>query len=499
MNNRVPEGELEATVSMSPFPGPSIAALCSSNFNKNSMSDFHLDDTIGALASAAGGAGRGIIRISGPASVTSVSGLFQPADKHRWQSANCAMTHTGVLRLDAIRAPIPVVLYLWPGVRSYTGQRLLEIHAVGSPPLLEAILVELFRRGVRPAAPGEFTLRAFLSGRIDLVQAEAVLGVIDAADTADLRAALRQLAGGVSGRIARLSSDLLDILADLEAGLDFADEGIQFISREEFVRRISAAEAEIDDVLAQCDSRMESTGRMRVVLAGLPNAGKSTLFNALIGRDAALVSRTAGTTRDYLCSPVDWEGMAVELVDTAGWEENDAAVASPEGVSQAAGALGRSQWERADLILWCSACDLSPREQERDFRLLHSRRRAGRAILVVRTKGDLHPNGPAACLTVCAASGAGLAELVAECVRTLGGPHGGSSGLIGTTTARCRESLVHSRQSLSAARSAAEQHMGDELVALEIRETSEHLGRILGTVYTNDILDRVFSRFCIGK
>ena len=298
---------------------------------------------------------------------------------------------------------LPVLLYLWPTRRSYTGQPVVEIHAPGSPPLLEAVLADLFQRGVRPAAAGEFTLRAFLSGRIDLVQAEAVLGVIDAADTQHLTAALRQLAGGVSGRIARLRDGLMDLLADLEAGLDFVDEDIQFISRDEVVRRISAAEVEVDELLAQCESRMQSTGRVRVVLAGLPNAGKSTLFNALVGREAALISRTAGTTRDYLRGTVDWQGLAVELIDTAGWEgegagERGSAAEEPvragwDGISQAAHALGQNQWEQADLIIWCSACDLEPRERQLEAQLLASLRRDGRPLLVVRTKADLDPTG----------------------------------------------------------------------------------------------------------
>jgi tRNA modification GTPase len=468
---------------------------------------FQLDDTIGALACAAGAAARGIIRVSGPAAVTSVDVLFQAADEHQWKSARFASVHAGVLRLTAIRVPLPVLLYLWPTGRSYTGQPIVEIHAPGSPPLLEAVLADLFERGVRPASAGEFTLRAFLAGQIDLVQAEAVLGVIDAADTQHLAAALRQLAGGVSGRIAHLRNGLMDLLADMEAGLDFVEEDIQFVSRDEIVHRISAAEVEIDELLAQCDSRMQSTGRVRIVLAGLPNAGKSTLFNGLVGRDAALISRTAGTTRDYLSGTLDWQGLAVELIDTAGWEgewQRDIAAQDPmeaaqAGISQAAHTLGQNQWQQADLIIWCSACDLEPSEEQLEADLLASLRRDGRPLLFVRTKADLDPPERTVGLAVSAVRRHGLTELATECVRTLSGPRGGSSDLIGSTAARCRESLAHSRQSLARARLAAESRTGDELTAIEVREALDHLGHILGTVYTDDILDRIFSRFCIGK
>jgi tRNA modification GTPase len=466
-----------------------------------------LDDTIGALASAAGPAGCGIIRVSGPATVASVGGFFEPTDEGRWKSARVAAAHRGLLRLAAVSAPLPVCVYLWPTGRSYTGQPVAEIHAPGSPPLLEAILADLFERGVRPAAAGEFTLRAFLSGRIDLVQAEAVLGVIDAADADHLKSALRQLAGGVSARIGRLRDGLIDLLADLEAGLDFVDEDIQFVSRDETCRRIAAAEDELDDLLAQCDSRMQSTGKVRVVLAGLPNAGKSTLFNALLGRDAALVSRTAGTTRDYLSGTTDWHGLAVELIDTAGWQRHQESERPAEalkdlpskGISQAAQDLGQNQWQQADLVVWCSACDLELSERQREAELLAALHRDGRPLVFVHTKSDLTASSRDVGLAVSAISRQGLAELTTECVRMLSGPSGRSSDLIGTTAARCRESLAHSRESMSRARLAAEGSTGDELLAVEIREVLDHLGRILGTVYTDDILDRIFSRFCIGK
>jgi tRNA modification GTPase len=457
---------------------------------------FQLDDTIGALATAPGGAGRGVIRVSGPAAVASVDGVFRPTDEGRWKSARLASAHAGVLQLSALETPVRVLLYRWPAGRSYTGQSIIEIHAPGAPPLLEAILADLFARGVRPAVAGEFTLRAFLSGRIDLVQAEAVLGVIDAADAGHLRSALRQLAGGVSGRIARLRDGLLDLLADLEAGLDFVDEDIQFVSSDDVAGRIAQAEQEVDGLLAMCESRMQSTGWARIVLAGLPNAGKSTLFNALVGREAALVSCTAGTTRDYLRARIDWHGMAVELLDTAGWEQDHA---DQTDISQAARALGQEQWGHADLIVWCSASDVTAAERELENELLEPLRRQERPHLVVRTKADLQAGTLGDSLAVSGVNRQGLAEFAAACVRTLTVPRSGSSDFIGTTAARCLESLTHARQILARARAAVAGQQGDELLAVELREAVDHLGRIVGAVYTDDILDRIFSRFCIGK
>lgn len=456
--------------------------------------NFQLDDTIAALASAAGPAGRGIVRLSGPEAVSCVAKFFDADQPERWKAMQSAAVHRGTLRLPGLRSSLPVLVNVWPGTRSFTGQPIIEIHAPGSPPLLEAVLAEVFERGIRPAGPGEFTARAFFSGRLDLVQAEAVLGVIDAGDEQSLERALRQLAGGISGALARVRGDLMDLLADLEAGLDFVDEDISFISTDEVCRRIAVAEVALDELLTQCESRIQSAGRRRIVLAGLPNAGKSTLFNALLERNMALVSAAAGTTRDYLRGQANWSGLAVELVDTPGWEE------LPDGIMRQAYELGQDQWEQADLIVWCSACDFAASARRREAEIVESLNRKSRSNFLVRTKADLdEASQNDDVLAVSALTGHGLPELIAECARMLGSPQATSGEMIGTTAARCRESLVHGRESLSRGRQTAESGSGDELVALEIRETLEALGRVLGVIYTDDVLDRIFSRFCIGK
>jgi tRNA modification GTPase len=468
------------------------------------MSHFQLDDTIGALASAPSAAGRGIVRVGGPEVVQMMDPIFVPADASCWKSARFAAAHFGELHLTALRMPVPVLVYAWPTRHSYTGQPIVEIHAPGSPPILETILSDLFAAGVRPAVAGEFTLRAFLNGRIDLVQAEAVLGVVDALDTRRLTTALRQLAGGISESIVQLRSGLLDLLADLEAGLDFVEEDIQFVSRGELSRRLADAEREVGRLLLHSQSRTQSTGRARVVLAGLPNAGKSTLFNALAGRNAALVAATSGTTRDYLRATLVWSGITIELVDTAGWESAgiDQAIEQPTqelGISRAAQSLRESQWDEADLVVWCSACDQTAAARIREETILERLHRDGRRLLLLHTKADLKPAGITAGLAVSAVDRSRITEMVEECVGKLAGSAGEESDMIGTTAARCRESLFHCHESLSRARVAVDSLLGDELLVVEIREAVDHLGRILGAVYTDDILDRIFSRFCIGK
>lgn len=455
---------------------------------------FDLDDTIAALASPPGPAARGILRVSGSETRRVLDELFEPDEPRRWQSARRAARHPGHVRLDEAGPPVPAAVHLWPTRRSYTGQPMAEVHTIGSPPLLEAILGNLHARGARPARAGEFTLRAFLAGRIDLTQAEAVLGVIDADDHAELATALKQLAGGVSGRIGEVRGDLLNLLADLEAGLDFVEDDIEFIAPEQLCNRLSASRDGLNALLDQAAERMQSTGRRRVVLAGLPNAGKSTLFNALLQTDAALVSEVQGTTRDYLAAQLDWNGLALELIDTAGWES------AAEEIMQQAQHLRGEQLDRADLIVWCTPADADRSLREADARLVADLHQQGRPVLAVQTRVDLAATSQDAMVFgVSAPNGRGLDELLNRIGDFLTDRTRGGRQLLGTTAARCRDSLENAIRALDEARRAAEAGLGEELVAIEVRDALDHLGRILGEVYTDDILDRIFSRFCIGK
>jgi len=450
---------------------------------------FDLHDTIAALSSAPGAARRGIIRISGAEAKSCLDQLFDADSPECWQQSKVPRRHLGQFHIRAIDRSIPLAVYLWPASRSYTGEPMAELHAPGSPPLLEAMLAELYAGVVRPARAGEFTLRAFLAGKIDLIQAEAVLGVIDADDQPQLESALKQLAGGISDRISRLRDQLLSLLADLEAGLDFADEDIEFVDNPKLVAALRAAQAQLTQLLNQAVERMRSTGARRVVLAGNANAGKSTLFNALLGRSAALVSPVAGTTRDYLSAEIEWRGMAIELFDTAGCQA-DATGPLREGIAQR-----DEQLRRADLILWCNPIDLQV-DQSSEFLTASS---SDCPILAVRTKSDLQATTPADELYVSGATGLGIEELIDAVVRQLSESASSAGELLGTTSARCRDSLSGACAALERAMEIAEAAAGEELLAIEIRDALDELGKICGAVYTDDILDRIFSKFCIGK
>ena len=468
--------------------------------------DLSVDQPIAALASPPGGSARGIVRVSGNNIRNVLAGWFEPQDIDAWNSAKSARSHAGIIRMKGETRPmeIPVQVLLWPNRRSYTGQPVIEIHMPGSPCLLEAVLNEVYRHGARPARPGEFTLRAFLAGKLDLLQAEAVLGVIDANDQAELETALSQVAGGISTKHSNLRRDLLELLADLEAGLDFIEEDIEFVSRQDVIDRLSQSRQFVDGLVRQTVERMQSRVRPQVVLAGLPNAGKSTLFNKLAGSNLALVSPERGTTRDFLTRAVNWNGLSFDLIDTAGWE------ADAQGIAADAQQKRISQLSRANLVIWCTSASLSDVERAFDDELLTNQQDKTSSTIRLITKSDLVPS--TACETkesttvhcdtvrISALSEAGLAEFEVALRRHLSNGHGRSSQWLGMTSARCRETLDSLANALERCeRAARAPSVGDELIAVDLREALDHLGVILGVIYTDDLLDRVFSKFCIGK
>jgi tRNA modification GTPase len=441
------------------------------------------NDTIAAVATPSGPALRGIVRLSGPRAWPIAQDGFQPESD--WPPPRYPEMRPGELRIDGLRPMVPAMLALWPAPRTYTGQAIAEIHVVGCLPILDRLLAQCLARGARHAEPGEFTLRGFLSGRIDLTRAEAVLGVIEAANPAQLDAALQQLAGGLSGPILALRDHLLDVAAELEANLDFSDEpDVDAVERAALATELEQSARELSTLARRLDERGRSEGYPRVVLVGPPNAGKSRLFNALLGRDRAIVSPQAGTTRDYLTGLCDCEGLAVELVDTAGIEEGR------DDVGAEAQEHRLRQADGADLLLGCrpAAWGSHPDEGIGD-----------RRTLLVYTRCDEAGVGvPADALATSALTGAGLGELRSAISRALGSG-GSEENLPAGTSARCRGSILRAEAALQSAAESLRVGGGDELVSFDVRLAAEELGKVVGSVVTDDILDRIFSRFCIGK
>ena len=443
-------------------------------------------DTIAAVSSPPGFGFRGVVRLSGPSAWPVALAGFA-ADREPPAPRRPSRV-TGSYRLERLRPPLPASLLLWPGPRTYTGQPLAEIHTVGAPPLLQLLLAHCLMRGARVAEPGEFTLRAFLSGRIDLTRAEAVLGVIDARSPAQLDAALGQLAGGLASPIVALRDRLLDALAHLEANLDFVDEpDVNDLGRVELAEHLLHGSATTASLADRLRGRDRPDAHPTVVLVGPPNAGKSRLFNALLGQPRALVSPQPGTTRDYLSALLDCDGIFVVLVDTAGEET---ASSSIDALAQS---LRADQAARADLLLDCMPADAST----------ICSMSTNTPALRVLTKSDLatsplppHDSFP---LTSSATGRAGLETPGGLAIASTLAASTTSGDLPTTTGARCRESLDRASLALATAAESLANGAGDELVSVDLRHAIDELGKVVGAVVTDDILDLIFRRFCIGK
>jgi tRNA modification GTPase len=438
-------------------------------------------DTIVALATPAGPGGRAVVRISGPearrvATSIGATATFPERKQTSYES--------GQVQLPFLDASLSAEFYSWPAPNSYTGQDVVEIHVLSSPPLVELLVAALLQSGARAAGPGEFTLRAFLAGKLDLTRAEAVLGIIEAGDRAELKLALGQFAGGVARPLQALRDDLLDLLADVEAALDFADEDIAFVGEDEQLKRIGRALARLTLLGRQVDERGLADRPFRIVFVGRPNAGKSSLFNALSGRTAALVSPEPGTTRDYLVQPIDLGGVRAELVDTAGWQLPTNSIGAQSDL------LGREQAGRADLLLLCIAAGNELTTEE--VQLLNQPRPP---VVGVATKCDLASAADGLCATsVVSGFGLGLLRSVLTertAVRV--------EPPLAPSLSRCRHHVEACLAGLRRAHTLVLERMPPELLALELRAALDQLGEIAGTVYSDDLLDRIFSRFCIGK
>ncbi len=453
------------------------------------------DDTIVAIGTASGGSVRGMVRLSGPQVIACLEECFQPSDAavQLAEISEPSVSAGAIAVTPAIS--LPCDLFLWPTQRSYTRQPSAEVHTIGSPPLLQQLLSRLCECGARLAEPGEFTLRAFLAGRLDLTQAEAVLGVIDAQSTDDLEHSLSQLAGGLSQPLQQLREELLRLLAELEAGLDFVEEDIEFISNQQMRTQLASALALVEEASDQLSNRESATHLPRVVLSGAPNAGKSSLFNALVnryglsdGRQRALVSEQSGTTRDFVAAAVRIDELTFQLVDTAGLET----ASQRNSIVQIAQQMTESQRQQAALVVHCVDAtdkpDASPSLTSDE--------------VLVLTKSDLTDSVPqrfASALACSSVTGDGLADLASLIRAELASTAAESPTSLQLTANRCSESLTNARTSLARALELVESDGGEELIAAEVRDALHALGQVVGTVYTDDILDRIFSQFCIGK
>lgn len=404
--------------------------------------------------------------------------------------------------LDGEGRPLDHGLALYfPAPRSFTGEEVLELHGHGGPVVMELLLERVLALGARLARPGEFTLRAFLHGKLDLTQAEAVADLVDAATREAARGALRSLEGALSHRVRELADTLAEARVHLEASLDFPDEELETLREGELLGRLegcrSALEALLEEARRSCRLR---EGAM-VALAGRPNVGKSSLLNRLTGEELAIVTERPGTTRDLLRGRLEVGGLAVELVDTAGLREAEDP-AEREGVRRAWGVV-----ERADhlLLVVDDAEALPSGELAPADRALLARFPADLPLTLVRNKIDLSGRSPGMTgseegpweVAVSARTGAGLEALQEHLARVLGGRSGAESGFLARR--RHVEALEGALEALDGGLKRYHAHRLPELLAEDLRLAHARLGEITGAFTSEDLLDRIFAGFCIGK
>jgi tRNA modification GTPase len=455
---------------------------------------FATDDTIVAIATPAGRGALGVVRLSGPRALDVAGALL--ACGAELQPRHATLTR---LTSDAGTGSVDeVVATFFPAPHSYTGEHVVEITGHGSPVLLQTMLQRAIATGARLAEPGEFTLRSFLNGKRDLVQSEAVADLIDAATPLQARLAFDQLEGTLTNRIATIDARLFDLIARLEASLDFPDEGFHFIEPGRAVAEIDGVIAALDDLL-----RGAAAGRMiregaTVVISGRPNAGKSSVFNELAGAQRAIVTPIPGTTRDLVTENLNIDGIAVTLVDTAGWRETFDLVES-EGVSR-----GNQARRIADLVLL--VLDGSEPLAEADLELLAETAAASRIVVINKSdlRSDLSfaeatPSVLSNGLHVSALTGDGFDRLRHAISRALVGdeplrdaaPISNARHI--SLLERCRLSLVAAREGASTA------NVPEEFLLSDLQAARALLDEVVGRRTSEDVLRHIFERFCIGK
>ncbi|HEU0277456.1 MAG TPA: tRNA uridine-5-carboxymethylaminomethyl(34) synthesis GTPase MnmE [Rhodanobacteraceae bacterium] len=441
-------------------------------------------DTIAAIATPNGRGGLGVVRVSGPAApavAVALCGVLPPPRHARLatfrDAAGVAIDHG-------------LVLY-FPAPHSFTGEAVLELHAHGSPVVLTALVRRACELGARPAHAGEFSERAFLNGKLDLVQAEAVADLIAARSDLQARAAVRSLEGEFSRRVRALAATLVRLRVEVEAAIDFAEEASESASRPLLERLFADAAAQHAALLAAAGRGVRLTDGLVAVLVGAPNVGKSSLLNALAGSDRAIVTALPGTTRDVLREALDFDGVEVTLVDTAGLREATDAIEG-EGIRRA-----RAELARADVVLAVVEHAWVPATWPELAGVPATAPR-----IVVINKIDLDAAAPArlevggdVVVRLSALTGAGLDLLRAELRRMAGGV-----GAEGAFSARARhlDGLRRARAHLDRARHALA-HASPELVAEDLRLAQQALGEITGAFTSEDLLGAIFSTFCIGK
>ena len=455
-----------------------------------------LEDTIAAIATPLGEGGIAIIRISGIKAVNVGDSVFQPLSKAKNHLANSKShtIHYGYIYLNKQRLD-EVMVSVMRGPSTFTREDIIEINCHGGIQSTKAVLDAVLKAGARLAVPGEFTKRAFLHGRIDLTQAEAVLDLINARSGLALSAANEQLEGKLSQRINQLRDETMQVLAHVEAHIDFPDEDIEPDTMNGLIERLEKAKSFIDQLLATANDGQLIRRGIRVAIIGRPNAGKSSLLNQLLGHDRAIVSNIAGTTRDTISEEAQIRGIRVVFIDTAGLQETNDKV-EQEGVKRT-----RTLLNQADLVLY--VLDASePLTEDSQSSLANLRNR--KHILVLNksdlpTVLDLTKIKNSKTVSVSSINGDGIESLKETIQNSVWDGEITSEMFEVMINSRHQEALNRAKISLDTSIKQLQSGVELDLVSVDLRISTNAIGEIVGKTTTENLLDSIFSTFCIGK
>ncbi|MGD0199406.1 MAG: tRNA uridine-5-carboxymethylaminomethyl(34) synthesis GTPase MnmE [Bryobacteraceae bacterium] len=445
-------------------------------------------DTIVAVSTPPGRGGLGIVRISGREARTLAERVLRLGGRHQWKSWEAALAE---LRGPDGGAIDQVVVTFFERPRSYTAEDVVEISCHGSPVILRCAVAQACQAGARLAEPGEFTLRAFLNGRLDLPQAEAVRDLIEATTLYQARVAARQAEGSVSRRLAPVKNQLIELIALLEAGIDFAEDDVPVASDAEILARLEPVARGVSELAASFAYGKLVHEGLNLAIVGRPNVGKSSLFNRLLEQERAIVTETPGTTRDLVSETASLEGIPVRFVDTAG-------IRAAQDRVETLG-VERSFQAMADADLTLVVVDVSAPLETADAELIERAGGQGRR-LVVANKCDLERRAepPPGALLVSALTGENVAELRRRIIEAVA-PGGIEQEAGFITSIRHERLLEEALGALQKARGAVEGRIPHEMLLLDLYGALQAIDGITGATTAEDILDRIFSTFCIGK
>ena len=453
------------------------------------------NDTIVALATPPGVGAIGVIRLSGEITFKIVNELFPSKDLYQQASHT---VHVGLIK-DGTETIDEVVISLFKGPKSYTGEDVIEISCHGSPYIQQQIVQACVRNGARIAKPGEFTQRAFLNGKLDLTQAEAVADLIASNTAASQKTALNNIRGGFSSVLKKLREQLIGFSALIELELDFSQEDVEFADRKQFYSIIQVAQITTQQLLQSFQLGNVIKNGVSVAIIGKPNAGKSTLLNTLLNENRAIVSEIAGTTRDTIEEVLNIKGILFRLIDTAGIREHSTDIIELVGIEKSL-----EKMKSADVVLYIF--DVNQMDANELLTISRQFEKTGKKYILAGNKVDAMPDvaanekftGFENIVFISAKNNEGIDAIESNLFASTVNEQPATESVV-VTNARHYEALKQVHQSLSDIKSGLDNHIPGDLLALDIRHCLHYISEITGDISNEDVLDFIFSKFCIGK